>query len=230
MENEVLDVALTKKKYESNKRFNDKTYDRINCVVRKEERMKEMLELAAQKNAKSVSTYIVEAIQARLQSDGITIDMLPADAKYAPPEPEPKQPKRYMIYMITETYMPVGGIVEDKYIATFPTLKAAEKYARNKFKKKAYPRDWCYQILGRYVEGENQLDACNKLKAKIKEELEIDKSNGIVDGVAEDQLNYLDRLVDFSGQEYIDTILCDDPDAKSQFDIDEDEGGSDNDF
>ena len=178
------------------------------------ERLLELIVLGAKKANQTVSMYIENAVLQKLNDDGITIDMLPTVTKYVPLKTEPK---RYMIYMITETYLGCPGIVDNKYIATFTTLNAAEKYARNKLEKKEYTRDWCYTIYGRYVEGEHQIEASKKLRAMIKEELAIDIANGVKDGVPKyGETTYIDRLNKYSYPEYINTICDDSPDAKSE--------------
>ena len=215
-------VALTKKQYESNKRFNDKTYEQLGFRSRKDERLDELIAMGAKKTGQTKSMYMKSAIQAQLARDGITIDMLPHDTKYIPPEPEPKQPKRYMIYMITERYIN-DRMTDNKYIACFPTLKAAEKYAMNKLDKKIYPADWTYTIWGRYIEADKQVDAWNTLKDLIRKEVEEDKRTGL-DGSTP---NYLDRINEVYPAEYTDDIVAEEG-APSQYyfeelDIDIDE-------
>lgn len=205
MEDEVEKMALSKKKYQTNKKFNDKTYDHIGFAVRKEEKLKELITFAANKSNQTISVYIIEAIKLRLISDGVSIDMLPSDIKHTIIDPEPKQPKQYIIYMITEQYDRIDD--EEKYIATFPTLNMAEKYAKNKFEKKAHPNKWSYTIYGRSVEEDNKSDACNKLKAMIREELKYDKEHGIRDDGSE--LTYVDRLNERAPADYTNVILYD---------------------
>ena len=209
------DVGITKKQYETNKKYNDKTYEQLGFRSRKDERLDELITLGAEKTGQTKSMYMKGAIQSQLTRDGITIDMLPADSKYTPLAPEPKQPRRYMIYIITERWTIDDEDAPDKYIAIFPTLKAAEKYARNKLERKPYPADWTYTIYGRYMEGENQRDAWDKLKVMVKNELETDRLNG---GKDDDGLYWLDRIERDYPADYTGKIECDDENAKSEFD------------
>lgn len=210
-------VALTKKQYESNKRFNDKTYEQLGFRSRRDERLDELIALGAEKTQQTKSMYMKNAIQAQLARDGISIDMLPVDAKYTPPEPESQQPKRYMVYMITEQYEYNNDpALQNKYIACFPTLKAAEKYAKGKLDKKAYPADWVYTIYGRNVEGNNKTEAWNTLKALIWKEVENDKRTGL----NEDTPNYLDRINETYPVDYTDVIKADEG-AESQYHFEE---------
>ena len=88
---------------------------------------------------------------------------------------------------------------------------------RSKFEKKAYPADWEYMVLGRYMEGDNQRDAYIKLSEVIKEELETDRQNKI-NGV--DDLTYWERINLIYPTEYLDIVRCEDEDAKSEWDED----------
>lgn len=216
MKDEVNGVGITKKQYETNKKYNDKTYEQLGFRSRREERLDELIALGAEKTEQTKSMYMKNAIQSQLARDGITIDMLPVDSKYTPPAPEPKQPRRYMIYIITERFSLDDDDAPEKYIAMFPTLKAAEKYAKAKFERKPYPADWTYTILGRYIEGDNQRDAWDKLKVIVKKELEADRLNGIGD----DGLNWLDRVNRDYPVEYVDTIKRENPDGVDSFDYD----------
>lgn len=216
MKDEVIGVGITKRQYETNKKYNDKTYEQLGFRSRKAERLDELITLGAEKTGQTKSMYMKSAIQSQLTRDGITIDMLPVNSKYVPPTPEPKQPKRYMIYMITERFFLDDPDFPEKYIAIFPTLKAAEKYARNKLERKPYPADWTYTISGRYIEGENQRNAWDKLKVIVKNELETDR----LDGIGEDGLSWLDRVNRDYPAEYVDTIKRENPDGVDSFDYD----------
>ena len=215
MKDEVNGVGITKKQYETNKKYNDKTYEQLGFRSRKDERLDELIALGAEKTGQTKSMYMKGAIQSQLTRDGITIDMLPVNSKYIPPAPEPKQPRRYMIYIITERFSLDDNDAPEKYIAMFPTLKAAEKYAKAKFERKPYPADWTYTIYGRYMEGDNQRDAWDKLKVIVKNELEIDRENG---GKDDDGLYWLDRIERDYPADCTGKIECDDDNAKSEFD------------
>ena len=52
-------------------------YDQIKFVSRKEDRLKEQIEIAARKRGITSSKYMLEAIETRLKQDGISIEDLP---------------------------------------------------------------------------------------------------------------------------------------------------------
>jgi len=210
------DVGRTEAQKRAGKKTRQKIYELISFDSRREARLLDLIHFAASKKNVSKATYISDAIQSQLSRDGITIDMLPADAKYTPPAPEPKQPRRYMIYMIIERFILDDDDDPGKYIAMFPTLKAAEKYARGKFDRKAYPIDWTYTILGRYIEGENQRDAFGKLKVLVKDELETDR-----DGTCDDGSNYLERIENVYPVEYTQEIKYEGENTESSLDDNE---------
>lgn len=217
MKDEVIGVGkISEAKLRADKKYHAKAYEKISFDSRRELRIRELLNFAASKKGLSLAQYLLGIIQSQLTHDGITIDMLPINSKYVPPAPEPKQPKRYMIYMITERFFLDDPDSPEKYIAIFPTLKAAEKYANNKLDRKAYPADWTYTISGRYIEGDNQRDAWDKLKVIVKKELETDRLNGI----GEDGLSWLDRVDRDYPVEYVDTIKRENPDGVDSFDYD----------
>ena len=204
MEDGVLNVGKSEAKKRADEKYRKQYLDYITIRTRKDDRTRELINMASEKLGVSSNVYVIDAINHRLSSDGVTIDMLPPTEKFVP-KPEPKQPKQYIIYMITEQYNHIDD--EETYIATFPTLNMAEKYAKNKFEKKAHPNDWSYTIYGRSVEGDNKLDACNKLKAMIREELKYDEEHGIRNDGSE--LTYVDRLNERAPADYIDVILYD---------------------
>lgn len=61
----------------ANRKYMEKAYDELRCRYRKELRLNEQIELVCIQNNKSKAQYITEAIQAQLDRDGITPDMLP---------------------------------------------------------------------------------------------------------------------------------------------------------
>lgn len=190
-------------------------YNTLSIRFKKEDDVLPMLDYASRTLGITKGDYVRDALMNQFKRDGITIDMLPADSKYTPPAPEPKQPRRYMIYIITERWAIDDDDAPDKYIAMFPTLKAAEKYARNKLERKPYPADWTYTISGRYMEGDNQRDAWDKLKGLVKKELETDRENG---GKDDNGLYWLDRIERVYPADYTNKIECEDGNAKSEFD------------
>ena len=214
MKDEVIGVGRTEAQKRADKKSAKKIYNMMTVHIRKDSLLKELIDIASKKLNISKNDYMVTAIQQKLHSDGITPDLL--NQHYTPPTPEPKQPKHYMIYMITERFFLDDPDSPEKYIAIFPTLKAAEKYVNGKLDRKAYPADWTYTISGRYMEGDNQRDAWDKLKVIAKKELETDK----LDGIGEDGLNWLDRVNRDYPSEYADTIKRENPDGVDSFDYD----------
>lgn len=170
MRDEVENVGRTEAQKRASVKWAKINNERISILFRKEERIKELIALASEKANTTKNNYMKNAIQSQLVHDGITIDMLPADSKYTPPQPEPKQPKRYMIYMITENWLQRDSMVES-FVTSFPTLNMARKYVQDKFNKKAYPEDWLYAIRGRYIEADNKANALLKMREIIKEAL-----------------------------------------------------------
>lgn len=201
MKDEVNGVGRTEAQKRADKKSAKKIYTMLTVHTRKDSLLKELIDMASVKLGVSKNDYMVTAIQQKLQSDGITSDLL--DQPCIPPAPEPKQPRRYMIYIITERFSLDDDDAPEKYIAMFPTLKAAEKYAKAKFERKPYPADWTYTIYGRYMEGDNQRDAWDKLKVIVKNELEADRLNGIGD----DGLNWLDRINRDYPIDYTNTLI-----------------------
>lgn len=186
-----MDVGLSKKRYESNKRYNDKTYDRLGFVARKEERLDEMIALGAEKSNKTKSVYMKDAILAQLSRDGITIDMLPTDGKYTAPV-EPNEAKQYEINLVTEwmleddftyqTYFDHPEWFFEYYVSVFQTVKAAKDYIRNKFKRKAHPEQWGYTIYGRSFEANTKRDAYDAYREMVKEAIaEADEMLAVAD-------------------------------------------------
>lgn len=73
----MLDKKNTDARIKANNRYNVKTYDQLRCNYRKEYRLNELVELAANNAKISKAEYMIIAIRAKLDADGITIDMLP---------------------------------------------------------------------------------------------------------------------------------------------------------
>lgn len=191
-------------------------YNTLSLRFKKEDEVLPMLDYASKTLGITKGDYVRDALMNQFERDGISIDMLPADTKYTPSAPEPKQPRRYMIYIITERFILDYDYEPDKYIAMFPTLKAAEKYARDKLDRKPYPADWTYTIYGRYMEGDNQRDAWNKLKVIVRDELEADKANG----TEKDGSNWLERVNKNYPADYVDAIKGEGTGEDSIFDFD----------
>ena len=238
MKDEVIGVGRNKSS--TVVKYQKDHYNTLSLRFKKEDEVLRLLDYASKTLGITKGDYVREALMKQFKHDGLSIDMLPTNSKYTPPAPEPKQPRRYMIYTITERWAIDDDDAPDKYVAIFPTLKAAEKYARNKFERKAYPADWTYIIYGRYMEGDNQRDAWDKLKVLVKNELETDRENH---GKDDNGLYWLDRIERDYPADYSNKIECEDGNAKSEFDdleffdfsdieegesfSDEDEGGVD---
>ena len=72
----MIDKKNTDARIKANNRYNAKTYDQLRCNYRKEERLNELVELAAEKHNISKAEYMLTAIRFKLESDGVTIDQL----------------------------------------------------------------------------------------------------------------------------------------------------------
>lgn len=62
---------MNQKKYESNKRYNDKTYRNLAFSYRKEDPLFELLDIASKKTGQSKAEYTRQALYSRFISDGI---------------------------------------------------------------------------------------------------------------------------------------------------------------
>ena len=71
---------VSKAKIAANSRYNAKAYDVLSIRVQKSERINELLDKAIAQSHTSKASYILNAIQARLYADGITLDMLDNEA------------------------------------------------------------------------------------------------------------------------------------------------------
>lgn len=61
----------------ANAKYGGKTYELIGARARKTERLSDQLDIAATRAGTSKAAYILDAIRARLQADGISADDLP---------------------------------------------------------------------------------------------------------------------------------------------------------
>ena len=194
-------------------KYQKEHYNTLSLRFKKEDEVLRLLDYASKTLGITKGDYVRDALIEQFKRDRITIDMLPPDTKYIPPTPEPKGPKKYMIYMITEQYeFDDDPALRNKYIACLQTLKAAEKYVKDKLAKKVYPADWSYTIWGRNVEGSNKTEAWDTLKNLIRKEVDEDKRIGLDDN----KPNYLDRINDVYPAEYTDEIKAEEG-AQSQY-------------
>ena len=61
----------------ANAKYNAKAYEDIKIRERKEKRLQALLDIACAKTGKSKNQYLLDAVYAQLDHDGITPDMLP---------------------------------------------------------------------------------------------------------------------------------------------------------
>lgn len=180
MEDEAKKMGRTEAQKRAADNYRKRHLDYITIKTKKIDRIRDMINYASQQKHISSNAYAIEAIQFQLKNDGISIDMLPENEKYIPPT-ESKQPKQYMIYLITSwTASPeeynqraLGKLplLED-YVTTMQTLANAKTYISKKYQNKAHPEDWYFTIYGRYFEAYNKLEANEKHKQLIESAME----------------------------------------------------------
>ena len=183
---ESTEVRLKDSRRRANAKYQKKTYDTITFVSRREDLLREQIDIASARNKQSKTQYIIGAIRVQLDKDGITPDMVENKEQFIP-KPESKQPKQYMIYLITswiaspEEYKKIAlgklSIIED-YVTTMQTLANAKTYVLKKYKNKAHPEDWYFTIYGRYFEAYNKLEANEKHKQLIESAM-IEQDNSM---------------------------------------------------
>ena len=173
---EVLEVGRNSEaKLRANAKYNKKIYESIGVRSRKENRIGDLLDLASKKTNKTKSVYVIDAIQSQLARDGITIDMLPDASQPVTPVVEVKQPKQYLVYMITSWMVNEEDFQE--YVSTFGTLGSAKTYIKNKYSKKPYPNEWFFTIYGRMIEADTKLEATNKYRQMTMEAVKEEQNN-----------------------------------------------------
>lgn len=72
-------MGTSESRLKANKKYMNKAYSEIKFRARRETRLNDLIELAAQQTKKSKAQYMLDAIQSQLANDGITIDMLPSE-------------------------------------------------------------------------------------------------------------------------------------------------------
>lgn len=72
-------MGTSESRLKANKKYMNKAYSEIKFRARREIRLNDLIELAAQQTKKSKAQYMLDAILAQLDNDGISIDMLPSD-------------------------------------------------------------------------------------------------------------------------------------------------------
>lgn len=70
-------MPVSDAKKRANAKYNAKTYDQLRCNYRKDERLNDLVDLAAKKLGTSKADYITTAIKSRLKADGIHLEDLP---------------------------------------------------------------------------------------------------------------------------------------------------------
>lgn len=71
-------MPQTEAQKRANMKYAKKAYIKVSFDSRREDRLNDLVKLAADKHGISKAEYISGAIQARLELDGITIDQLPS--------------------------------------------------------------------------------------------------------------------------------------------------------
>lgn len=67
----------SKAKLDANNRYVLKTYETVSTRAKRADRVNDLVDIAAERAGQSKAAYILDAIRARLDADGITPDMLP---------------------------------------------------------------------------------------------------------------------------------------------------------
>ena len=166
----------------ANKKYNQKCYDQINFIVRKDSRFKDMLNYASAKADKSRNQYIVDALNVQFAHDGITLDMLPPSEIVIPRE-KPGRKRELKEYMVYETLVADKDIEfwEESLVITTDLEKAREKLAiaLRKFegdeKAKPYIRGWKFVT---YTKKE-AVDKCKEMVDDV--EFELDEDGNVTD-------------------------------------------------
>ena len=168
-------MGVTEARKRANAKYQKKAYDTISFISRRENKLRELLDIASKKVGASKTQYIIDAIQSQLARDGITIDMLPDASQPVTPVVEVKQPKQYLVYMITSWMVNEEDFQE--YVSTFGTIGSAKTYIKNKYSKKPYPNEWFFTIYGRMIEADTKLEATNKYRQMTMEAVKEEQNN-----------------------------------------------------
>ena len=197
-------------------KYQKEHYNTLSLRFKKEDDVLLLLDYASKTLGITKGDYVRDALMTRFKHDGITIDMLPTNSKYAPPAPESKQPKRYMIYMVTtwdatpEEYEEVltgNGFVFEEYVSVFQTLAMAKKYIANKYTKKPYPDQWYFTIYGREIEAESKLEAANKYRQMTKDAI-AEENEGLYS--EEGTEDFTELLNKYRKPDYVEIVKYDD--------------------
>ena len=74
-------MKIKESTYIYRKEHSKKTYEQINLLSRREDRLKELIAYAAKRKGTTSQRYMKQAIKAQLQLDGVTVDSLPDRAE-----------------------------------------------------------------------------------------------------------------------------------------------------
>lgn len=69
-------MRIDEKTYRYRKEYNANTYEQIKVDSRKENRLRERIDIAAKKHGVKSRQYIIETLEKAVQADGITIESL----------------------------------------------------------------------------------------------------------------------------------------------------------
>ena len=201
-------MVVSKSRLAANIKYQKDTYESICVRSRKENRLSDLLELASNKMEISKAQYVLNAIYSQLDRDGITISMLPKLKSI--PQKEARQPKQYMVYMLTNEYVSPDDISVDEdgnesywrqeeFASVFSTLEAAKKYAISKLSKKPYRENWHYTIFGKYYKAMNKTEAVKMFREQIKRDFDstfFEDAMAIIKPDYEEIVRYQEDVVD----------------------------------
>ena len=174
-------MARSEAQKRADMKYHKNRYDTITFISKREDRLSELLQYASHQNNTSKTQYILQSIYSQLARDGITIGMLPESTDV--PQKATKQPKQYMVYMLTNEYVFPEDIEidedgntsywrQEEYVAVFGTLESARKYALNQLARKPKPENWHYTIFGKYYSAMTKAEAVKMYRDQIKEDFD----------------------------------------------------------
>ncbi len=71
-----MERKVSQARIDANRRFNDKTYERVSFSARKDEQINALVTVAAKKANMSKAEYMLTAIKRQLVEDHVTVDDL----------------------------------------------------------------------------------------------------------------------------------------------------------
>lgn len=176
-------------------KYNTKTYDNIHFVSRKEERLPDLISLAASRSGESKGAYITRAIKFQLQQDGITLDMLyPLETQETADSPEWTL-RHYIGYEVLyyyndpkETDEWYQHYMETQYLTTIleeAREKARKFYSKQPEFKKQFTK---YYIRGWNIEAHNRAEAEQILKKMFEDSNDPDLEYELPDAVYNEEV------------------------------------------